>query len=138
MNSGKFIEKKLLVLGSNIYAPEIVDYAHENGAYVFVADYYPPEKSAAKRHADEAVDISTADIDALKSFCLSHKIDGVFSGISEFNILSAMQLSKELGHAFTAIKVNGTGLKEKIISVNFVRHIKFPALKNIIPGLRQI
>ena len=100
MNSGKFIGKRLLVLGSNIYAPEIVDYARENGAYVFVADYYPPEKSAAKRHADEAVDISTADIDALKSFCLSHKIDGVFSGISEFNILSAMQLSKELGLRF--------------------------------------
>ena len=86
MISEKFAEKKLLVLGSNTYAPEIVDYARENGAYVFVADYYPMEKSAAKKHADEAVDISTADIQDLKSFCITHNIDGVFSGISEFTM----------------------------------------------------
>ena len=74
----KYTGKKFLVLGSNIYAPQIVDYARENGAYVIVADYYPPEKSKAKQHADETLEISTADIEALKTFCAEQKIDGIF------------------------------------------------------------
>ena len=55
----KFANKTLLVLGSNVMATEIVEYARHNGAYVIVADYYPVEKSAAKRVADEAINIST-------------------------------------------------------------------------------
>ncbi len=96
----KFSGKTLLVLGTNIYAPQIVDYARANGAHVIVTDYYPPERSEAKQHADEYADISTADIDILKKYCLEKKVDGIFSGIHEFNLLSSMRLSKELGLRF--------------------------------------
>ena len=96
----KFANKTLLVLGSNVMATEIVEYARHNGAYVIVADYYPVEKSAAKRVADEAINISTLDIDALYEFCKTRKIDGIFSGVSENNLLSAMTLSQRLGLRF--------------------------------------
>ncbi|MBQ4534382.1 MAG: ATP-grasp domain-containing protein [Ruminococcus sp.] len=91
---GKFSGKKLLVLGSNVSAVDIIEYAKSEGALTIAADFYPPERSAAKRIADENVLISTADIDALDSLIKERKIDGVLSGISEFNLLNAMELSR--------------------------------------------
>lgn len=89
----KFEGKKLLVLGSNVSSVDIVSYARKNGAYTIVADYLPPEKSEAKLLADEDILISTADIDILGELIKERKIDGVLAGISEFNLLKAMELS---------------------------------------------
>lgn len=89
----KFENKTLLVLGSSIGSVDIVNYAKENGAYTIVADYYPIDKSEAKQAADEALEISTGDIEKLSEFIRNRKIDGVFAGISEFNLLSAMSLA---------------------------------------------
>lgn len=91
---GKFDGKKLLVLGSNVGAPDIVQYARKNGAYVIVADYYPPERSEAKRYADKHYLVSTSDIDGLNEIIRSESVNAVTSGISEFNILKAMELSR--------------------------------------------
>lgn len=96
MSVGKFDGKTVLVLGSNVSADDIVAYAKENGAHTIVADYYPPERSIAKRVADEDVLISTADVDALEQLARSKGVDAVFSGISEFNLLRAMELSERL------------------------------------------
>ena len=70
----KFENKTLLVLGSSTGSVDIVNYAKENGAYTIVADYYPPEKSEAKQIADEAVEISTGDIEKLSEFIKNRKI----------------------------------------------------------------
>lgn len=96
----KFENKTLLVLGSNVGAVDIVRYARENGAYTIVCDYYPPERSVAKRYADKDILVSTADLDALCGIVEEYKVDGVLSGISEFNILKAMELSKRCGLPF--------------------------------------
>lgn len=91
----KFFGKTLLVLGSNVGAADIAAYAKENGARVIVADYYPPEKSSAKRMADEHFLISTADLEHLSKLAEEHHVDGVLSGISEFNLLQAMALAEK-------------------------------------------
>lgn len=89
-----FDGKTLLMLGSNIGADEMVVYARENGAHTIVADYYPPERSAAKRVADEDVLVSTADLNALDRLIEERHVDGVLAGISEFNLLNAMELCR--------------------------------------------
>lgn len=97
---GKFDNKTLLVLGSNVGAVDMICYAQENGAKVIAADYYPPERSEAKRYADRHVLVSTADIQALKEIVEKENVNGILAGISEFNLLKAMELSKLCGLPF--------------------------------------
>ena len=97
---GKFSGKTLLMLGSNVGSVEMIQYAKENGAYTIAADYYPPERSAAKRIADEAMMISTADEEALAQLIEERHVDGILAGISEFNLLKAMKLSKRFSLPF--------------------------------------
>lgn len=96
----KFSGKTLLVLGSNVSAPDIVRYAKDNGAHTIVADYYPESKSAAKRVADESLLVSTADVDTLDEFVKTRRVDGVLAGIGEFNLLNAMELCERNGLPF--------------------------------------
>lgn len=93
----KFANKKLLMLGSNVGSAEIVKYAKENGAYVYAADFLPIEKSDAKKVADEALLVSTADIETLSDYITKNRIDAVISGISGFNITKAIELSARHG-----------------------------------------
>lgn len=92
---GKFDNKTLLVLGSNVGSVDIVKYARKEGAYTIVADYYPSEKSSAKMYAHENVLVSTADIQSLSELIEKRHVDGVLAGISEFNLISAMKLSEK-------------------------------------------
>ena len=96
----KYRGKKLLMLGSNTLSCEGIRYAKQHGAYTIAADYLPIEKSPAKQIADEALLISTADTDALIQYCRREKIDGVFAGISEFNLIQAQKLSEALNLRF--------------------------------------
>lgn len=95
-----FEGKKLLMLGTNVGTFDMLRYAKENGAYTIVADYLPAEKSAGKQIADEHLMISTSDTDALSSIIKEKRIDGVFAGVSEFNLLQAMALSEQNGLRF--------------------------------------
>ncbi|MBQ8921268.1 MAG: ATP-grasp domain-containing protein [Oscillospiraceae bacterium] len=96
----KFSGKKLLVLGSNVGATDIVQYARENGAYVIVADYLPADRSPAKLIADQSLLISTAEVDELERIVREQKIDGILAGISEFNLLNAEKISARVGLPF--------------------------------------
>lgn len=96
----KYSGKKLLVLGSNTGASEIVKYARKNGCYTIVTDYLSPEQSPAKKISDEYLNISTGDFDILKELVIKQRIDGILSGVSEFNILKAMRLSECCGLRF--------------------------------------
>ena len=97
---GKYDGKKLLMLGSNVCSDDICNYAKLHGAYVVAADWNPIEKSSAKRIADEALDISTADVDALCEYVERNQVDGVLAGISEFNLKSAMAVAERCGLPF--------------------------------------
>lgn len=109
----KFVGKTLLVLGSNVGATDIVSYAKDEGAYTIVADYYPPEKSAAKRIADKAVLISTADLDSLDKIIEEYHVDGVLAGISEFNLLGAMELSRRHNLPFYCTREQWDNIESK-------------------------
>lgn len=85
--------KKLLVLaGKPIGSCEIVSYAKQHGAYVIVTDYLPKEMSAAKRIADECWDVSTADVDELVRLVKEKNIDGIYTGVHEFNIRKMIEV----------------------------------------------
>ncbi len=89
--------KKLLILGGKpIGSCEIVEYAKSQGIYTIVADYLPIEKSAAKRIADESWEISTADIDELKKKIIENGINGIYTGVHEFNIRKMIELCESL------------------------------------------
>lgn len=89
--------KRLLVLGTSVGSVDVVQYAKEQGAFVLVADYLPPEKSKAKQYADETSMCSTLDVDSLCALAQEYKIDGVFCGVSEANLQSANQVCRRLG-----------------------------------------
>ncbi len=92
--------KKLLELGTSVGSVDIVKYAREKGVYTIVADYLPPERSAAKRIADEHVLISTGDVDKLIEFAGENNVDAAFAGVSEFNIERARMINDALGVPF--------------------------------------
>ena len=96
----KFEGKKLLILGSSTGTLDIIRYARKHGARTVVADYLPPEKSVGKRFSDENVLISTGDLDGLKDYVRKAGINGVIAGISEFNLLNAMELCSYFNFPF--------------------------------------
>ncbi len=90
--------KTLLVLGGKpIGSSEIVAYAKSRGTRTIVADYLPAADSPAKRIADEAWDVSTADVDSLERMCAEAGVDGVAAGVHEFNIERMIKLAGRLG-----------------------------------------
>lgn len=88
----------LLIMGGKpIGSREIAEYAKARGSRVIVADYLPPEQSPAKQIADEAWDVSTADLDELERRCRRAGVTAVLAGVHEFNIEKALELCGRLG-----------------------------------------
>lgn len=75
--------KRLLILGGMRFSCEIVNQAREMGIYTLVADYNSVKDSPGKQIADEAVDISVIDVDAVVSFIRNNSIDGVIVGFND-------------------------------------------------------
>lgn len=109
----KYSDKILLVLGSSTYASEIVAYARRNGAHTIVADYLNPEKSPAKLLADESVFVSTSDVDALCDLVRKREVTGVLAGISEFNLMRAMEVSQRCQLPFYCTKEQWDSIEDK-------------------------
>lgn len=112
--SGERKARKLLVLGGKpIGSSEIVEYARSQGAHAIVADYLPVEESPAKQVADEAWDVSTADVDELERRCREAGVDGVAAGVHEFNIERAIELSSRLGLPFWCTSEQWRAIEDK-------------------------
>jgi len=95
--------KKLLILGGRPAATtDIIHVAQGLGVYTIVTDNLPNEHSPAKLLADEAWDISTADIDLLAKKVTDREIDGVFTGAHEFNLQRTKELCEKCGLPFYA------------------------------------
>ena len=89
--------KRLLILGGKpIGSCEIVQRAREMGIYTIVTDYLPKEQSAAKQLADESWEISTADVELLAQKIKDEQIDGVYTGVHEFNITRMIEICEKL------------------------------------------
>lgn len=75
--------KRLLILGGMRISCEIVIKAKAMGIYTLVADYNKIEDSPGKQIADEAVDLSVIDVDAVVDYIKNNAIDGVFVGFND-------------------------------------------------------
>ena len=75
--------KRLLILGGMRFSCEIVIKAKAMGIYTLVADYNKIEDSPGKQIADEAVDLSVIDVDAVVDYIKNNAIDGVFVGFND-------------------------------------------------------
>lgn len=91
-------QKKLLVLGGGRAAVDVVLEAKKMGYYVIATDYL--ETGVAKENADKSYKVSTTDIEGLKKIVTEEKIDGVFCGPSEFNIVNTMNLCEQVNLPF--------------------------------------
>jgi biotin carboxylase len=83
MNSSILKGKKLLILGGPALACDIVNTAKGLGVYTIVTDWYDEQRSPAKKDADQAFNVSTADVDAIVSLIKKEKIDGVITGFTD-------------------------------------------------------
>lgn len=92
--------KRLLVLGATGLICDAVKIAKQLGVYTIVTDYYPD--APAKKIADKSYDVSTVDIDALEKIAHDEHIDGVFTGFSDVNLHSALDLCERLDLPFYA------------------------------------
>ena len=66
--------KRLLILGGMRISCEIVKKAQAMGIYTLVADYNKIEDSPGKQIADEAVDLSVIDVDAVAAYVKENRI----------------------------------------------------------------
>lgn len=89
--------KRLLILGGMRFSCEIVKTARAMGIYTLVADYNKIEDSPAKQIADEAVDLSVIEVDAVVSYVKSHNIDGVFVGFNDMLLPYYAEICEKAG-----------------------------------------
>lgn len=89
--------KRLLILGGMRISCEIVNKAKEMGIYTLVADYNTIEDSPGKQIADEAVDISVIDVNAVVNYVKSHSIDGVFVGFNDMLLPYYAEICEKAG-----------------------------------------
>lgn len=99
----QLLGKRLLLLGDSASTKEMIQYAQNHGVYVIITDHLPPETSLSKQLANEYWDVSTADIDRLEQLVVQNNIDGIFAGVSEFNLEKAKLLCKRCHLPFYAL-----------------------------------
>ena len=97
MESINLSGKRLLILGGMRFSCEIVKTARRLGIFTLVADYNRIEDSPAKQIADEAVDLSVTDVDAVVSYVKRHDIDGVFVGFNDMLLPFYAEICEKTG-----------------------------------------
>lgn len=89
--------KRLLIMGGMQISCEIVRKAKAMGVYTIVADYYPLEKSPAKRIADKAIEVSVTDVDAVVDVIKEEAIDGVIVGFNDMLLPFYAEICQKAG-----------------------------------------
>lgn len=89
--------KRLLILGGMRISCEIVRKAQAMGIYTLVADYNKIEDSPGKQIADEAVDLSVTDADAVVAYVKENRIDGVFVGFNDMLLPYYAEICEKTG-----------------------------------------
>lgn len=89
--------KRLLILGGMRFSCEIVNKAKEMGIFTLVADYNRIEDSPGKQIADEAVELSVIDVDAVVDYVKNNAIDGVFVGFNDMLLPYYAEICQKAG-----------------------------------------
>jgi len=92
--------KRLLMMGGTAYFNHIKDYASEKGFKIIAVGNNPAAKYY--RLADEAYPYSTMDVENIIKLVRDTKIDGIFVGAQELNMLPAIEVAERTGVHFYA------------------------------------
>ena len=69
----------------------------ELGVTTIVANYYPPEKSPAKRIADEQWDVDFSQVDNMVARIKEHHVDGIFVGWTDSHLPYYAEICEKAG-----------------------------------------
>ena len=95
---GNFLKgKRLLILGGTRFSCEIVLKAKSMGVFTLVADYNRIEDSPGKQIADESVDLSVTNVDAVVEYIKNHAIDGVIVGFNDMLLPYYAEICEKAG-----------------------------------------
>lgn len=88
-------KKKIMFLGGIPYIIPAIEAAHELGYYVITADYLP--NNPAHQYADEYVNVSIIDKDAVLKVAREKQIDGVLSFAVDPGATTAAYVAEQMG-----------------------------------------
>lgn len=88
-------QKKIMFLGGISYIIPAINVAHQLGYYVITADYLP--NNPAHKYADEYVNVSIIDKDAVLEIAKSKQIDGILSFAVDPGVVTAAYVAEKLG-----------------------------------------
>lgn len=111
--------KRLLLLGGHALMCHIINKARQLGIYTIVTDYVP--NAPAKKLADKSYDISTLDVEALVELAQKEKVDGVFTGYVDVNLVPCRKVCDRLGLPFYATLEQ---LEQTMNKVNFKQNCR--------------
>ncbi len=100
MNTMDLSQKRLLMMGGTAYFEHIKEYAAEKGFYIIAVGNNPNAKYY--KEADEAYPYSTMDVENIAKLVVDKKIDGIFVGAQELNMLPAIEVAEKTGVNFYA------------------------------------
>lgn len=89
--------KKILFLGGPALMCDVVKTAKSMGLETIVTDWYPVEKSPAKKIADKYFMISTSDVDGVVKLIKNESIDGVLTGFTDSTLQYYQQICNKAG-----------------------------------------
>ena len=127
--------QKLLVLGGKpIASCDIVSYAKSIGIYTIVTDFLPISESPAKRIADEAWNVSTADVGELCRRIHEENVSAVFTGVHEFNIDKTLEVCQRVHFPFYASREQLYIMSHKDVYKDLFSRYGMPKIKECYSG----
>lgn len=118
--------KTVLFLGGTGAMRDAVEKAKMMDICTVVVDYY--ENSPAKKIADYAYLVSTTDVDAVLEIARKHRIDGVFTGFSDANLLPARKVADALGLPFYVTEEQIAATTDKLRFKETCRKYQIPVV----------
>lgn len=91
-------QKTLLILGGSLYIFPLINKCHELGIRVVTCDYLP--HNYAHRFADEYINASIVDKDAILQVAQGVKADGIVSFAADPGVVTASYVAEKLGLPF--------------------------------------
>lgn len=125
-----FLNKRLLVLGSNTESVPLIERANQLGIISYVADYDP--ESPGKTVASHPVDIDGKDVKKLAEVCRIEKIDGIIVGVADRLIEPYARLCHLLGYPSYASLENSRTLTNKRLFNELLLKFDINPIKSVI------
>lgn len=115
--------KKLLLLGGSRYLLPIIEVAHKFGLYVITCDYLP--NNMAHRMADEYINISIVDREAVLNAAREKQIDGVMSFACDPGVTTAAYIAEKMNLPFQCSYKSAVVLQDKGLFRQFLMDNSF-------------